>query len=86
MNNTSKSTGIVELLDYLKIDSENAIAIGNGIEDIPMMDVVKTSIAVENAHPKLKEIVSIKADSSQNDGVAKIINEIIIEKGDINER
>ncbi len=79
LENTAKSTGIVELLDYLNIDSEKAIAIGNGYDDICMCDVVGTSVAVENANQTLKEIATYITDSSENDGVAKILEKLCLE-------
>ena len=79
LENTAKSTGIVELLDYLGIDSEKAIAIGNGYDDICMCDVVGTSVAVENANQTLKEIATYITDSTENDGVAKILEKLCLE-------
>lgn len=79
LENTAKSTGIVELLDYLGIDSEKAIAIGNGYDDICMCDVVGTSVAVENANQTLKEIATYITDSAENDGVAKILEKLCLE-------
>lgn len=76
VENTAKSTGIVELLDYLNIDSERAIAIGNGYDDICMADVVGTSVAVENANHILKEVATYITDSTENDGVAKILEKL----------
>lgn len=79
LENTAKSTGIVELLDYLGIDNERAIAIGNGYDDICMCDVVGTSVAVENANPTLKEFATYITDSAANDGVAKILEKLCLE-------
>lgn len=79
LENTAKSTGIVELLDYLGIDNERAIAIGNGYDDICMCDVVGTSVAVENANPTLKESATYITDSAANDGVAKILEKLCLE-------
>lgn len=76
VENTAKSTGIVELLDYLNIDAEKAIAIGNGYDDICMADVVGTSVAVENANPILKEVATYITDSAENDGAAKILEKL----------
>ena len=76
IENTAKSTGIVELLDYLNIDSERAIAIGNGYDDICMADVVGTSVAVENANAILKEVATYITDTAENDGVAKILEKL----------
>ena len=79
LENTAKSTGIVELLDYLGIDSEKAIAIGNGYDDICMCDVVGTSVAVGNANQTLKEVATYITDSAENDGVAKILEKLCLE-------
>ena len=78
LENTAKSTGIVELLDYLNIDSEKAIAIGNGYDDICMCDVVGTSVAVENANQTLKETATYITASSAEDGVAKILEKLCL--------
>ncbi len=78
LENTAKSTGIVELLDYLGIDAEKAIAIGNGYDDICMCDVVGTSVAVENANQTLKETATYITDTSANDGVAKILEKLCL--------
>lgn len=80
LDNISKSTGIVELLDYLKIDSNDAIAIGNGYNDICMCDVVGASVAVANANDMLKEIVDYVTDTAENDGVAKILEKLCLEE------
>lgn len=80
LENTAKSTGIVELLDYLGIDEEKAIAIGNGYDDICMCDVVGTSVAVENANQILKETATYITDTSENDGVAKILEKLCLEE------
>ena len=80
LEHTAKSTGIVELLDYLDIDSEEAIAIGNGYDDICMCDVVGTSVAVENANTILKETATYITDSASNDGTAKILEKLCLEK------
>ncbi len=79
LENTAKSTGIVELLDYLGLDSEKAIAIGNGYDDICMCDVVGTSVAVENANQTLKEVATYITESAANDGVAKILEKLCLE-------
>ncbi len=78
--NVTKGTGIVELLDYLKINSKDAIAIGNGYDDIPMMNVVDTKVAMGNAVENLKQVSNIIAERTENDGVAKILEKLILEE------
>ena len=83
LENTAKSTGIVELLDYLGLDNERAIAIGNGYDDICMCDVVGTSVAVENANQILKENATYITDTAANDGVAKILEKLCLKSEEI---
>ena len=80
LENTSKGTGIVELLDYLKIDKEEAIAIGNGYDDISMADVVDSFIAVENANETLKSNATYITNNASEDGVANILEKLILNK------
>ena len=85
LENTAKSTGIVELLDYLHIDPEEAIAIGNGYDDICMTDVVGTSVAMENAVDRLKEASTYITKSAAEDGVAEILEKLCLESSDLDE-
>ncbi len=80
VESTAKSTGIVELLDYLKIKSKDAIAVGNGYDDVCMFDVVGTSIAVGNANDTLKEIATYVALDVKEDGAAKKLEELLLKE------
>ena len=82
LENTAKSTGIVELLEYLHIDPEEAIAIGNGYDDICMTDVVGTSVAMGDAVDRLKEASTYITKTSAEDGVADILEKLILESSD----
>ncbi len=84
LSNTSKGSGIVELLDYFNIDSSEAIAIGNGYDDVSMCDVVGLSVAVGNAVSLLKEVATCVTDSSEEDGVAKILEKLCLEEKEAN--
>ena len=79
LENTAKSTGIVELLDYLHIDPEEAIAIGNGYDDICMTDVVGTSVAMGNSVDRMKEAATYITSDSNEDGVASILEKLCLE-------
>lgn len=82
ISQTSKATGIVELLDYLHLKKEEAIAIGNGYDDISMKEVVDKLIAVENANNELKSIADYIAPPVQEEGVATILRELLLEEKD----
>ena len=79
LGNVTKSTGIVELLDHLKIKSEEAISIGNGYDDICMTEVVGTSIAVGNAVSPLKETSDYITKNVEEDGVAEILEKLVFD-------
>ena len=79
LENTAKSTGIVELLDYLHIDPEEAIAIGNGYDDICMTDVVGTSVAMGNSVDRMKEAATYITSDANEDGVASILEKLCLE-------
>lgn len=82
LEHTSKGTGIAEMLDYFNIKPEEAIAIGNGYDDLTMFDVVGKSIAVANANNLLKENASYITDSADNDGMAKALKKYILEENE----
>lgn len=77
-NNISKSTGIVELLDYLNIDPEESIAIGDDVVDIPMFDVVNLKIAVVDGSKQLTSKADILCPSAKEDGVATILEKLFL--------
>ena len=80
LENTAKSTGLVELLDYLGLTLDDAIVVGNGYDDQCMFDVVDTSIAVENANKTLKKSATYIAEEAKDDGVAKKLEELLLNK------
>lgn len=80
LENTAKSTGLVEILDYLNISADDVIAIGNGYDDVCMFDVAGTSIAVGNSNEKLKEVATYIADSVEKDGAAKLLEKLLLKE------
>ena len=68
------------LLDYLKIDKNEALAIGDSEDDISMFEAVGTAIAMGNAKTDLvKEKATIVTDTIDNHGVATIIANLILD-------
>lgn len=65
----SKGIGVQKILDYFQIDKEEAIAFGDGDNDIEMMKEVALSIAMENGSQALKEQVDFITHSVQEDGI-----------------
>ncbi len=66
----SKATGIDYILQYHKIPMEQAYAIGDSSNDLPMLKAVPNSIAMGNASPaSLFEEVSFVTQKASEDGI-----------------
>lgn len=73
----SKGNAIKEICKYLNIEYKSTIAIGDGENDISMFEQTPNSVAMGNAVEKAKEKAKYMTDTNDNDGVAKVLSEII---------
>ena len=78
VNNKSvtKGKGICEVLDYLGLNSSEAISIGDSNNDIPMTYVVDKSVAVKNSTPALQNNSSISLDSDLDTYLNNLVLEL----------
>lgn len=67
--NGGKGMGIQKILDYYRLDKSEAMAFGDGNNDIEMLEAVGTGIAMENASPRLKAIADDICGHVAQDGV-----------------
>jgi Cof subfamily protein (haloacid dehalogenase superfamily) len=65
----SKSLAILNVLQYFGIDKSEAIAFGDGENDIDMLELVELGIAMENGNEKLKEVADFVTKKSSEDGI-----------------
>lgn len=65
----NKSTSIRILLDYLKADAADTLAVGDGMNDAEMLDCVHTGIAMGNAKEGLKAIADYVTADIREDGI-----------------
>lgn len=75
----NKETGIKILAEYLGINKEEIIAIGDGGNDLPMFEVAGLKVAMENARDVLKQKADYITANNNEAGVAKAIKKIIFE-------
>ena len=68
----SKATGIKMILDKLNISIENAYAIGDSMNDMPMLEAVPNSIAMGGAE-KIYPYVSYITTPIEEDGIANAL-------------
>ena len=81
--NCGKGRAIIEVLKVFNLSTENAMAFGDGNNDIEMLKTVGTGVAMGNASKELKSIADEICDNVENDGIyhyCKNKNLIIIDE------
>ncbi len=67
--NSGKGIGIEKILEYYNLSKSEALAFGDGNNDIEMLQAVGFGIAMENASDKLKEVADDVCGNVANDGI-----------------
>ena len=65
----SKSLAIMKTLDFFGIDKSEAIAFGDGENDIDMLELVGLGIAMGNGNQRLKNVADFVTKPSSEDGI-----------------
>lgn len=65
---SNKGKALAYVADYLGIDQSNTIAIGDGHNDIEMLEYASLGVAVRNAHPELIKVADLILDYTSKDG------------------
>lgn len=76
----NKGTAVTRIQKYFDIAFDETMVFGDYLNDYEMMQSSYYSYAVENAHPKVKQIARFEAPSNRAYGVLKVISKEIIEK------
>ena len=74
---TDKGSCLKEICRLNNIDLSETIAIGDGENDIPMLNICGLSVAMGNAMENVKKNVDYITDTNKNDGVAKAIRKFV---------
>lgn len=78
----SKQHGVVEVCRILDISPQEIIAIGDSYNDFPLLMASGLKIAMGNAVDEVKAIADFIAPSVDNDGVAVVIEKLILDMQD----
>lgn len=70
-----KGTGILKILEYYHLTKDEAIAFGDGNNDIEMLRTVGTGVAMANASDKVKEIADDVCGCVTEDGIYQYCTE-----------
>ncbi|MDO4731274.1 MAG: Cof-type HAD-IIB family hydrolase [Clostridia bacterium] len=68
-----KASSLKRLLSHLNLSSDSLMAIGDGYNDIPMLEYSAFPVAMQNAYDKVKSVAKAVTDTNDNDGAAKAI-------------
>lgn len=74
----TKEHSIKILSEKLNIKIEEIVAFGDDFNDIGMLKLCGTGVAMQNAIPQVKEIADVITKTNNDDGVAKYIEENIL--------
>ena len=73
-----KGAALLVLGEKLGIHAEEIMAFGDGANDVCMIKTAGTGVAMANGIPKIREEADMIADSNDEDGVAKIIEQYVL--------
>lgn len=64
-----KGIGVQKILEHYRLDRAEALAFGDGNNDIEMLEAVGTGVAMENASDQLKAIADVICGHVSQDGI-----------------
>ncbi len=73
-----KELGIKAIIDFLKIDLKDTIAVGDGVNDISMIKYANIGVAMGNASDSVKEAADIITDDVDKDGIYKLFKKLAL--------
>ena len=76
----TKAKALEKLCDLLGLTREQVLAMGDGDNDMPMIQFAGIGIAMENGEEHIKQAADIIADDCNDFGAAKILEQIIENK------
>lgn len=78
----SKGEGVGWLLNEMGVDPAAVMAIGDGENDIEMLQMVGLGVAMGNAHDTVKAVADVVVGTNESAGVAEAINRLVLGIGD----
>lgn len=73
-----KAAGLSRLADYLGLSEKEMMAMGDGMNDVPMMRCAGWAVAMGNAFPEVKREADAVTESNDEDGVARAVERYIL--------
>lgn len=76
----SKAKAMETLGEYYNLTKDEMIAVGDGCNDLPMIEYASLGVAMANADKEVIEKANYVTLSNEEDGVAKVIDKFILGK------
>lgn len=76
----SKAVAMKKIGELYNIQREEMIAIGDGLNDLSMIEYAGLGVAMENAEKAVKDTAQYITASNDEDGVAKVIETFVIKR------
>ena len=76
---TSKAHALQALLDEWQMTSQQVMAFGDSENDLGMIQMAGIGITITNRMEEVKQAADLLAESNEEDGVAKIIEQLIVD-------
>lgn len=74
----TKLHSVIAIAKRLSIDTKDIVGIGDGYNDFPLLEACGLKIAMRNAVDELKDIADFIAPSVDDDGVAVVIEKLLL--------
>ena len=74
----SKGTGLQDLCKVLGVDIENAIAVGDAFNDIPMLQAAGLGVAMGNSNESAINAADVVVADNDHDGIAEVIDKFMV--------
>lgn len=71
----TKGAALLELCRLLSVSPEDAVAFGDGTNDLSMIQAAGVGVAMANAAKEVQAAANLIAPSNQQDGVAEVLNQ-----------
>jgi len=71
-----KALGIQTVIDHLGIDREHVVAIGDGLNDIQMLEFAGTAVAIEDSDPRVLKVADHVAAGPHQEGLVPLFVEL----------
>jgi 5-amino-6-(5-phospho-D-ribitylamino)uracil phosphatase len=76
--NATKALALLKVAEHYKVPMEEVMAIGDAENDLTMLQSAALSVAMENAHKKIKHFAHWIAPSNNDHGVAAAIERFVL--------